>query len=233
MDSTFQDFLEVKEGGSRPSEPLENNPTCTNPPSLRPNFSFLDTMAANRPWLVADAIEVPEIQHPLPKHLENCLLKFDLDNDVTPEDHIKQFMLSLRLLDVQHKDMVCILFPYTFVGEASTWFFSLVAGSIPSWQQFEATSLSQFGDDRTLGVLVLELSRMRLDKNDKVKDFNQIFINLLNRILENPAESIQVEFYIAALPPAIAMFVKAREKRTLLENFLESINVEKDMGINF
>jgi len=50
---------------------------------------------------------------------------------------------------------------------------------------------------------------MRFDKNDKVKDFNQRFTNLLNHILENPIESIQVDFYIATLPPAIAMFVKA------------------------
>ena len=118
-------------------------------------------------------------------------------------------MLSIILLDVQHEDVVCILFPYTFVGQASTWFFSLTAGSIASWQQFETTFLSQFGDDRTSTVLVLEISRMRFDKKDKVKDFNQIFINLLNCIPEKPAESIQVEFYTTALPPTIAMFVKA------------------------
>ena len=137
-------------------------------------------MVANRPWLATDVIAVLKAQHPLPKHPEKLLSKFDPDNDVTPEDHINQFMLSLRLLDVQHKDVVCILFPYTFVGQASTWFFSLVARSIGSWQQFENAFLSQFRDDRTLGVLVLELSTMRFEKKDKVKDFNQRFINLLN-----------------------------------------------------
>ena len=76
----------------------------------------------------------------------------------------------------------------------------------------------------------MELSRIRFDKKDKVKDFNQRFINLLNRIPENLVESIQVEFYIAALPPPIAMFVKEREKRTLAENFLEAIKVEKDLA---
>ena len=106
--------------------------------------------------------------------------------------------------------MVCTLFPYKFVGQASTWFFSLVAGSIASWQQFETTFLNQFGDDRTSGMLDLELSRMRCDKKDKIEDFNQIFINLLNRILEKPAESIQVEFYTVAFSLAIAMFLKAR-----------------------
>ena len=56
-------------------------------------------MAANRPWLAANAIAVPGAQHPLPKHPKIFLPKFDLDNYVTLEDHIKQFMLSLRLLD--------------------------------------------------------------------------------------------------------------------------------------
>ena len=64
-------------------------------------------------------------------------------------------------------------------------------------------------------MLVLELSRMICDKKDKIKDFNQRFINLLNRIPVKPAKSIQLEFYTTALPPSIAMFVKARQKRTL------------------
>jgi hypothetical protein len=81
-------------------------------------------------------------------------------------------MLSLRLMDVQHEDVVCRLFPYTFVGQASTWFFSLAVGFIASWQQFETAFLSQFGDDKTFGVLVLELSMIRFDKKDKVKVFN-------------------------------------------------------------
>ena len=104
---------------------------------------------------------------------------------------------------------------YIYRPSFHTRFFSLAAGSIASWQQFETALLSQFGDDRTFGVLVLELLRIRFDKKEKVKDFNGRFISLLNHIPENPVEYIQVEFYIASLPPAIAMFVKAREKRTL------------------
>ena len=89
-------------------------------------------MEANIPWLVVDSIAVPGAQYPLPKHPEKLLPKFDLDNDVSPEDHITQFMLSLRLMDVQHEDVVCRFLPYTFVGKASTWFFSISTGSIAS-----------------------------------------------------------------------------------------------------
>lgn len=210
----------MEEGGSGPLEPPENNTTGATPTSPRPNFRFIATMSSNRPWLAADVVAVPRAQHPLPKHLEKLLPKSDLDNDIIPEDHIKQFMLSLILLDAQHEDVVYRLFPYIFLGQASTWFFSLAVGSIASWQQFETAFISQFEDDKTLRMIVLELSRMRCDKKDRIKDFNQRFINHLNRIPEKLAESIQVEFYTTALPPSIAMFVKARQKRTLAENFI-------------
>ena len=90
-------------------------------------------------------------------------------------------------------------------------------------QQFETAFISQFGDDKTSGMMVLELSRMICDKKARIKDFNQRFINHLNCIPDKPAESIQVEFYTAALPPSVAMFVKARHKRTLAENFIEDL----------
>ena len=77
----------------------------------------------------------------------------------------------------------------------------------------------------------MELSRIRFNKKDKLKYFNQRFINLLNRITKKHVESIQVEFYTISLPPPIAMFVKARENIILAENFLEAIKVEKDLEL--
>ena len=71
-------------------------------------------MEANQPFLIVDAIPISSAQHPLPKHLEKIIPKFNLDNDVLLEDHIRKFMLSLRLLNVEHEDVVCRLFPYTF-----------------------------------------------------------------------------------------------------------------------
>ena len=162
----------MEEGGSGPPKPPKNNTTCATPTSPRPKFRFLATMAANKPWLAVDVIAVLGAQHPLPKHPKKLLPKFDPDNDITPEDHIKQFILSLILLDVQHEDVVYRLFPYTFVGQAPTWFISLAPGSIASWQQFETAFISQFGDDKTSRMMVLELSRMRCDKKDRIKDFN-------------------------------------------------------------
>jgi hypothetical protein len=94
VDSAFYDFPEAQAGGSRPPEPPKTNPPNTTIPSPKMNFNFRANMEANQPWLAADAIVVPGAQHPLPKHLEKLLPKLDPDNDVLPEDHIKQFMFS-------------------------------------------------------------------------------------------------------------------------------------------
>jgi hypothetical protein len=67
-----------------------------------------------RPWLDQDVVAIPGPQHPLPKHLEKWLTKFDTDSKQIAEDHIKKFMLDIRLRNIEHEDVVCRLFPYTF-----------------------------------------------------------------------------------------------------------------------
>ena len=71
---------------------------------------------------------------------------------------------------------------------------------------------------------------IRINKKEKFKDSNQIFITLLNRIPDKPAKAIQVEFYTVTLPPPVSMFVKSKQIQTFPENFVESIKVEKDLA---
>ncbi|MDO5304888.1 MAG: retrotransposon gag domain-containing protein [bacterium] len=126
--------------------------------------------------------------------------------------------------------MVCRLFPITFQGEAATWYFSLDQGSITNWVDFETLFLKKFGDDKTPAALVRDLSRIRAEHNEPIKKFNQRFLNLRNKIplVSRPAESVIIEFYTAALPSSMAMWVKRAAKTTLNDNFAEAIQVEKD-----
>jgi hypothetical protein len=91
----------------------------------------------SRPWLDQDVVAVPGPQHLLPKHPEKWLPKFDPDSKQSTEDHIKKFMLVVRLQNVEHEDVVCRLFPYTFEGNASTWYFAQQPQTIVSWDKFE------------------------------------------------------------------------------------------------
>jgi hypothetical protein len=110
-------------------------------------------------------------------------------------------MLVVRLMNVEHEDVVCRHFPYTFEGKASTWYFYLRQGSITIWNAFETSFIEKFGDDKTPLVLVLELSRIKMDSKEKVKDFNQIFLSLINKIHDTSklVEDVSIKFYTSSL----------------------------------
>ena len=52
--------------------------------------------------------------------------------------------------------------------------------------------------------------------------------SILNGIPIKLAETIQIEHYVSTLPPNIALFVKTQRKLALVDNFAETIHVEKD-----
>jgi hypothetical protein len=54
--------------------------------------------------------------------------------------------------------------------------------SITSWRIFETIFLKKFGEDKKPSTLVLDISRIKMDTNEKVKDFNQCFLSLLKLI---------------------------------------------------
>jgi hypothetical protein len=133
-----------------------------------------------RPWLDQDVVDVPGPQHPLPKHSEKWLPKFDPESKQIAEDHIKKFMLAIRLHNVEHKDIFCRLFPYTFEGNVSNRYFAHQPHMIVSWEKFESCFLEKFGDDKSPEVLVMELSNLIMNPKEKIKDFNQRFLTLKN-----------------------------------------------------
>ena len=136
----------------------------------------------------------------------------------------------MNLMNVQHEYVACRLFCLTLQGKASSWFFNLSSRSITSWQQFQNAFIIRFGDDKTSGTLLLELSRLNINENEKVKEFNQKFITLLNKIPDKPPEAIKIEYYSVAFPLSVAMFVKRKQIRTLEENFEEAMKIEKDLA---
>jgi hypothetical protein len=77
----------------------------------------------------------------------------------------------------------------------------------------------------------MDLSRLKMNPKERVKDFNQRFLMLKNRIPADsmPAESLVVAYYIKALHQSIAIWVKRSKKATLLEAFEEDTRIEKDI----
>ena len=110
-------------------------------------------------------------------------------------------MQAIRLWSLEHEDVVCRLFPYTFEGNASTSYFSQQPHAIVSWDRFESCFLEKFGDNKFLEVLVMELSILKMNPKEKIKDFNQRFLTLNNRIPTDsmPTKNLIVAYYTKAL----------------------------------
>ena len=60
----------------------------------------------NQPWLARDDFSIPRRVHNIPQHPKKLLPKFDPETSGLPEDHIKKFILAIRLMNVQHEDVV-------------------------------------------------------------------------------------------------------------------------------
>jgi hypothetical protein len=77
----------------------------------------------------------------------------------------------------------------------------------------------------------MELSNMKMNPKEKVKDFNQRFLTLKNKIPADsmPAENLVIAYYAKSLHHNTTMWVKRSKKNTLLESFEEAVLIEKDI----
>lgn len=126
--------------------------------------------------------------HSLPKHPEKWFPKYNINDGLPAKENLDNFMLVINLNGFYKEDVVCKLFPYTFEGSMGSWYFSSPSRSITNWDTFEEQFLNKFGHDRTITTLINQFSNLKTSPNDKVKDFNSRFNNILNQIptISNP-----------------------------------------------
>ena len=184
---------------------------------------------AQSPWNNPGAVLMPAPLSQVPAHPEKWLPKFNPEASMLAEEQINNFMLSINLNGVTNEDVVVQLFPYTLQGTAGSWHFSLPSGSITSWDIFHNQFLIKFGDDRSTATLINDLSNLKAQAKEHIKDFDLRFNKILNKIptTSQPSEEVRCEWYITALPSNIAIFMDRENKTTLVENMTEAIAVEK------
>ena len=111
--------------------------------------------------------------------LKKWLPKFSPDIGIQAEEHINNFMPAINLNAVEHEDVVVRLFPYTLQGTTGSWYFSLPSDLITSWDMFEEKFLTKYGDDRSIATLINDLSDLKTQPKEPIKDFNSRFNKLL------------------------------------------------------
>jgi len=66
--------------------------------------------------------------------------------------------------------------------------------------------LEKFADEKTLTMLLKEFGSLKMEGKDKLNDFNQRFIRILNNFEADtkPYDSSTINYYTSALPTTIA-----------------------------
>ena len=107
--------------------------------------------------------------------------------------------------------------------------FSLLAGFIRNWDTFREIFLTKFGDDRTIASLINDLSNLKENSDERIKDFNSRFNKLLKKIsaASKPVVDVLIEWYISSLPSNITIFVARANKATLVENMKVIMSLER------
>ena len=85
-------------------------------------------------------------------------------------------------MELLMKMLLFDFFPYTLQGTAGSWYFSLPSGSITSCNIFQEQFLTKFGDDRSTATLINDLSNLKAESREPIKDFNLCFNKILNKI---------------------------------------------------
>jgi hypothetical protein len=109
--------------------------------------------------------------HDLSKLPKRILHGFDLYNSCILEDHINNFYLVVRIMNVEYEYIVSRIFPYTFENKACTWYSNFPTRSNMSWDAFERDFLNKFGEEKTPTTLLRELITIKMEKKEKIKYF--------------------------------------------------------------
>jgi hypothetical protein len=120
--------------------------------------------------------------HDLPKNYIKNLPKFTGEGDLIATKHINFFDQFADILGLEHKDVYSRLFVHTFEGKVQTWFQSLPAGSILSYDALEDSFLRQWGKRKDHLYYLSEFISLKKKTLETVIEFIQRLNKLYNKI---------------------------------------------------
>ena len=149
-------------------------------PFQSPPHSPLKIMAhvnANQPnpppaWKARSPLNLAPPLHDLPQAFDKMMPKFDPSEKILVDDHLKFFCLDIEGLRAgEHEEVVCRLFPHTLKGAAASWYFGLLANTIPDWDTFERIFRNKYAAQKTHANLMKVLCTLKKEINEKVHSF--------------------------------------------------------------
>ena len=99
--------------------------------------------------------------HEIPRKTISFLPKFNSEGNITTLEHIRKYEFVLHLLDIQYEDIICNLFPFTFEGKVSKWYYVLPINTIHGWSDFKRIFQSAY-DNYNATDIYLDLDEIQV-----------------------------------------------------------------------
>jgi hypothetical protein len=174
---------------------------------------------------------LPVPLHDLPENYMKSLPKFTGEGDLTAQEHINFFDQFADILGIEHEDVYSRLLVQTFEGQVRTWFRSLAAGSLRSYEELESAFIRQWGERRDHLYYLTEFRALRKKNSESVLEFTQRFNKLYNKILVEvkPSQPAAKVTFVGAFDPDFALLLRERRSTDLTKMQDDALEIESNM----
>jgi hypothetical protein len=174
---------------------------------------------------------LPVPLHDLPENYIKNLPKFTGEGDLTAAEHINFFDQFADIFGIEHEDVYSRLLVQTFEGQVRTWFRSLPAASIPSYDALEDAFLRQWGERKDHLYYLTEFGSLKKKNSETVMEFILRFNKLYNKIPAEvkPSQPAAKVTFAGAFEPDFALLLRERRGATLNRMQDDAVEIESNM----
>ncbi|KAH9293079.1 hypothetical protein KI387_041720, partial [Taxus chinensis] len=190
---------------SPPRSPPPNNMAQPRPPFVVNTFGPIDFRGMDG---------YPNV---VPQDVRNRLPKFQGNNVITGDQHLKLFDNMMEYFEIEFEDVYVKLFIHTLEEDARDWYKALPDNSIDSWTEMKNAFRLQYGDRTDPRFLLSEFENIKKNPNELVHDFNTRFNKTLRRLPVNlrPCDESCLIKYADAFDKKAAYYLRDKNPTNL------------------
>ncbi|KAH9287659.1 hypothetical protein KI387_031776 [Taxus chinensis] len=169
----------------------------------------------------------------VPQDVRNRLPKFQGNNAITGDQHLKLFVNMMEDFEIEFEDVYIKLFIHTLEEDARDWYKYFPDNSIDSWTEMKNAFRLQYGDKTDPRFLLSEFENIKKNPNESVHDFNTQFNKTLNRlpVILRPSDVSCLIKYSDAFDKKVAYYLRDKNPTTLRQAFTMALQIENNIKV--
>ena len=169
--------------------------------------------------------------HDLPQGYSQIIRTFDVEGDITTQQHLDRFNDFIDLEEVDHEDVKMRLFSHIFYGEVKKWFRGHAARSIHDFQEFETTFLRKWESKKNFLQLLTQYNNLKRGFVESMQYFSTRFMKTYDFIpvdVKPPPGAAKLH-YANAFSSEFTMLLRERRLIFLTDMMDDAIEVEVNL----